>query len=105
VNDLTHLDLFSGIGGFALGFEAAGFTTLAFAETDPAASRVLEHHWPGIPNLGDANPNSEPSLARSPDVQLPDRVGCLRAVRVVGPIAGKGAGDLEEMKRNGRDYR
>lgn len=53
MNDLTYLDLFTGIGGFALGFEAAGFRPLAFAETDRDACVVLDHHWPKVRNVGD----------------------------------------------------
>jgi len=49
----THLDLFSGIGGFSLAFEAAGFDTIGFSEIDPTACRVLHRRWPGKPNLGD----------------------------------------------------
>lgn len=63
---LTVLDLFSGIGGFTLGLERAGFKTLAFAEIDAWASRVLQKRWPGVPNLGDVTkigfaPMSSPS--------------------------------------------
>lgn len=47
------LDLFSGIGGFALAFEAAGFETIAFAEIEPYPCKVLAQHWPAVPNLGD----------------------------------------------------
>lgn len=47
------LDLFSGIGGFSLGFELGGFEVMAHAEIDPYASKVLKKHWPLIPNLGD----------------------------------------------------
>jgi len=43
------LDLFSGIGGFALGLEAAGFETAAFCEIDPYAQKVLKKNWPGVP--------------------------------------------------------
>ena len=50
---LRVLDLFSGIGGFSLGLERAGMKTVAFCEIDPYASRVLEKHWPDVPNLGD----------------------------------------------------
>ena len=51
---LTHLDLFSGIGGFSLGLEATGgFETIGFSEIDPDASLVLQHHWPDVPNFGD----------------------------------------------------
>jgi hypothetical protein len=50
---LRVLDLFSGIGGFALAFEAAGFQTVAFAEIEPYPCKVLAQHWPDVPNLGD----------------------------------------------------
>jgi DNA (cytosine-5)-methyltransferase 1 len=49
----THVDLFSGIGGFALAAQWAGVETIAFAEIDPYASRVLQRHWPNVRNYGD----------------------------------------------------
>lgn len=49
----THLDLFSGIGGFSLAFEREGFRTIGFAEIDPYASAVLRKHWPNVHNYGD----------------------------------------------------
>jgi len=49
----THLDLFSGIGGFALAAGRAGFRTIGFSEIDGYASAVLRKHWPGVPNFGD----------------------------------------------------
>ena len=49
----THVDLFSGIGGFALAARWAGVETIAFAEIDPYASRVIERHFPGVRNYGD----------------------------------------------------
>lgn len=52
-SSLTHLDLFSGIGGFSLGFERAGFRTIGFSEIDPYACAVLKRRWPGVPNYGD----------------------------------------------------
>jgi DNA (cytosine-5)-methyltransferase 1 len=53
VNELTHLDLFSGIGGFSLAFEAEGFETIAFCEHDEIKRIVLRHWWPGVPILPD----------------------------------------------------
>ena len=47
------LDLFSGIGGFALGLEAAGFETAAFCEMDLYAQKVLKKNWPGVPIYDD----------------------------------------------------
>ena len=49
----THLDLFSGIGGFALAAQAAGFETIGFAEIDNYASAILKRHWPNVRNYGD----------------------------------------------------
>lgn len=49
----THLDLFSGIGGFSLAFEREGFKTIGFAEIDPYACAVLKKHWPHVRNYGD----------------------------------------------------
>ena len=47
------LDLFSGIGGFALGLQRAGFTTQYFCEIDPYCRRVLAKHWPSVPCFED----------------------------------------------------
>lgn len=52
-HEFTHLDLFSGVGGFSLGFEREGFRTIGFAEIDPFAGAVLKKHWPDVPNYGD----------------------------------------------------
>ena len=47
------LDLFSGIGGFSVGLERAGFETVAFCEIEPYCRGVLKKHWPEIPIYGD----------------------------------------------------
>ena len=46
---LKVLDLFSGIGGFSLGLERAGFETVAFCEENVHATKILNKHWPDIP--------------------------------------------------------
>lgn len=53
MNELTHVDLFSGIGGFCLAAGWAGFRTVAFSEVEPYACKVLAQRWPGVPNVGD----------------------------------------------------
>lgn len=50
---LRHLDLFSGIGGFALASRWAGIETMALSEIEPYACAVLAHQFPQTRNLGD----------------------------------------------------
>lgn len=45
----THVDLFSGIGGFALAARWNGLQTVAFCERDHYAAKVLQKHWPDVP--------------------------------------------------------
>lgn len=47
------LDLFSGIGGFSLGLERAGFETAAFCEVETYCQHVLAKNFPGTPIFGD----------------------------------------------------
>jgi DNA (cytosine-5)-methyltransferase 1 len=47
---LRHLDLFSGIGGFALAARmVGGIETVGFCEVDPWAQKVLAKNFPGVP--------------------------------------------------------
>jgi len=66
---LTTLDLFSGIGGFALGLEATDFfETSCFVENEPYCQAVLRHHWPDVPILGDIRDVKGSDLPTQPDV-------------------------------------
>lgn len=46
---LTHVDLFSGIGGFALAARWAGIKTVQFVEIDKFCHKVLNKNFPGVP--------------------------------------------------------
>lgn len=45
----THLDLFSGIGGFALAASWAGYQTIGFCEIEDYPRRILSKRFPGVP--------------------------------------------------------
>lgn len=63
---------FSGIGGFELGFERAGFEVASVCEIDPFCNLVLKKHWPHVPNLGDIRFLSQASHAKTFRQQVPD---------------------------------
>jgi DNA (cytosine-5)-methyltransferase 1 len=46
---MKHLDLFSGIGGFALAARWAGIETVGFCEIEEFPKKVLEKNFPGVP--------------------------------------------------------
>ena len=50
---LTHLSLFSGIGGLDLAGEMAGFVTVGQVEWADYPTKILEKHWPDVPRWRD----------------------------------------------------
>ena len=48
----THLDLFSGIGGFAIAAQACGYTTIGFCEKEKYAQQILKERFGAV--LADA---------------------------------------------------
>ena len=59
----THLDLFSGIGGFALAASWAGFETRAFCEIDPFCVKVIGKNFANVPVFGDISTVTADSVA------------------------------------------
>ena len=51
--ELTHLSLFTGIGGLDLAAEWGGFRTVGQCEWADYPRAVLEKHWPGMPRWRD----------------------------------------------------
>lgn len=61
---MNVLDLFSGIGGLALGLERAGMRTAAFCEFASYPRSVLRRHWPDVPCYDDVRTLSAARLQR-----------------------------------------
>lgn len=62
---MTHLDLFSGIGGFSLGLKPLDIKQTLFSEIDKHASAIYKHQFPNAVELGDVqhiNSTALPSI-------------------------------------------
>lgn len=64
MSELTHLSLFSGIGGLDLAAEWAGFRTVGQCEWADYPTKVLEKHWPDVPRWKDVREVTEQSFRR-----------------------------------------
>lgn len=51
IRPLKVASFFSGIGGFDLGFERAGFEVTMQCELDKFCKQILEKHWPRVPRF------------------------------------------------------
>lgn len=49
----TYGSLFTGVGGFDMGFDQAGYDCRWQVEWDKHCQQVLQHHWPDVPKHGD----------------------------------------------------
>jgi len=65
---LRHVDLCSGIGGFALGFQWAELSKpVLFCDIEPWSRKILAKHWPDVPIAKDVK-----ELANDPNGLIPD---------------------------------
>jgi len=65
---LRHVDLCSGIGGFALGFQWAELSKpVLFCDIEPWSRKILKKHWPDVPIAEDVK-----ELANDPNGLIPD---------------------------------
>lgn len=68
---LRHVDLCSGIGGFALGFQWAGLSVpVLFCDKDQFCQRVLAKHWPDVPVADDVKDLSSDPARLVPDCDI-----------------------------------
>ena len=71
---LTHLSLFSGIGGLDLAAETAGFKTVGQCEWADYPTKVLEKHWPDVPRWRDIRTLTKESFYEKTGLRTADIV-------------------------------
>ncbi len=91
----THLDLFTGLGAFSLGFQRQGFSTIAQVEIDKNCRKLLDSKWPSVQKWDDVTTFD------------PDSIPCPTVVTFGSPcqdlsVAGQRAGMVGE--RSGLFY-
>lgn len=93
VSDLTFVSLFSGVGGFDLGLERAGWRCVAQVEWDKNCQAVLAHHWPEVPRWSDVSDVSGHDLPPADVIAFGSPCQDLS-------VAGKRAGFIEGGRSN-----
>jgi len=67
---MQAISLFSGVGGFELGFERAGIETILQAEQDEKCQHVLERHWPNVERVNDVRDVGQKATSVGRDGEL-----------------------------------
>ncbi|MGA1697555.1 MAG: DNA cytosine methyltransferase [Ilumatobacteraceae bacterium] len=85
----TYGSLFSGVGGFDLGFDRAGFEGVFQVEWDKHCRSILERHWPDVPKWSDVQ---DVSGAEVPPCDVLTFGSPCQDLSIAGKQAGLGGG-------------
>lgn len=99
---LNVLDIFSGIGGFSLGLEAAGMQTVAFCEIDPFCQKILKNHWQSVPVFSDITVLHKEDFKSLPQIDIIAGGFPCQDISIAGKkkgITAKRSGLWKEYKR------
>lgn len=93
---LKHVDLCSGIGGFALGFKWAGLSKpVLFCDIEPWCRKVLAKNFPNVPIADDVK-----EIANDPKRFIHEPIGILTAGYPCQPFSAAGKRRGEEDPRH-----
>ena len=93
---LNHLDLFSGIGGWTLGFHATEeIETVGFCEIEKYPQQILKQHYPGTPIFEDVRKLDYEQLRTTGLISDTQRIDILTCSYPCQPfsVAGKKRGE------------
>jgi len=89
---MNHLDMCSGIGGWALAFRELGINTIAFCEIDKYPQQVLQKNFPDIPIFNDLKELTYEDIKKTTGVNGIDIVTCSYPCQPFS-VAGKQKGE------------
>jgi DNA-cytosine methyltransferase len=99
---MNVFDIFSGIGGFSIGLEAASMQTVAFCEINPFCRQILKKHWPSVPIFSDITVIDKEDLKALPRIDVIAGGFPCQDISVAGKqkgIAAKRSGLWKEFAR------
>tara|TARA_S200002703_G_scaffold5664_2_gene6444 strand:- start:13377 stop:14366 length:990 start_codon:yes stop_codon:yes gene_type:complete len=89
---MNHLDMCSGIGGWALAFRELGINTIGFCEIDKYPQQVLQKNFPGIPIFNDLKELTYEDIKERTGVDGIDLITCSYPCQPFS-VAGKQKGE------------
>lgn len=105
MNELRHLDLFTGLGAFSFAAKREGYRTIAFSEIETNCRAHLAQKYPKIPNLGNVSRISKCALRQLGAVDVLSAGFPCQDLSVAGRragLAGKRSGLFSQIVRIAR---